>query len=163
MAGLPELAKVMLAGGDYDGDGDMDILLSGVTICYEFIGTIYKNTTDPPTQDLSNNIFINAPIADMDYGPFYYYVFSSCYCDPTGGDDIGYHMYVSNIHLQDKRYELNYKFNELLINEVPNWGKTDRGYRTSNGFENKREAEESRKQVIESYKATGFIIHEINW
>jgi len=96
-------------------------------------------------------------------GPYYYYVFSSCYCDPEGGNNNAYHMYVSNVHLQTKRYDLNYKFNALLIKGVPNWGKTDRGYRTSNGFETKSEANVSRKQVIESYKATNFTIHEINW
>ncbi len=163
MAGLPGVSEGNALWGDYDDDGDMDLLLSGLTICYDFIGTIYKNTTDPPSKEYADNIFIHAPVRVTDTGPFYYYVFSSCYCDPSGGNNIAYHMYVSNVHLQNKRYELNYKFNDLLLQQVPNWGKTDRGYRTSNGFVTRSEAERARKQVIDSYKKTGFSIHEINW
>ncbi|PIY34058.1 MAG: hypothetical protein COZ08_03975, partial [Bacteroidetes bacterium CG_4_10_14_3_um_filter_42_6] len=96
-------------------------------------------------------------------GPFYYYVFSSCYCDPSGGDNIAYHLYVSNVHLLGEKYELNYKFNDLLLKEVPNWGEADRGFRTSNGHVTKKEAEAARKQLIESYKDTHFEVHYLNW
>jgi len=149
--------------GDYDKDGDLDILLSGVTICYDFIGDIYVNTIDPPGEEPANNIFIDAPMPEIKMGPYYYYVFSSCYCDPEGGNNNAYHMYVSNVHLQTKRYNLNYKFNSLLVKQVPGWGKVDRGYRTSNGFRNKKRSQCFQKQAIESYKATNYTIHEINW
>ncbi len=162
-AGLPGVADGKSLWGDYDKDGDLDILLSGVTICYDFIGDIYVNTIDPPGEEPANNIFIDAPMPEIKMGPYYYYVFSSCYCDPEGGNNNAYHMYVSNVHLQTKRYNLNYKFNSLLVKQVPGWGKVDRGYRTSNGFETKSEANVSRKQAIESYKATNYTIHEINW
>jgi len=163
IAGLPGVSDGNALWGDFDKDGDLDILLSGVTICYDFIGDIYVNTLDPPEKEMTTDIFINAPMPKVNTGPYYYYVFSSCYCDPTGGNNNAYHMYVSNIHLQNKRYELNYKFNDLLVKQVPNWGDTDRGYRTSNGFETKAQAEASRKQVVESYRSTNFIIHELNW
>ena len=164
VAGLPGVADGNALWGDYDKDGDLDILLSGVTICYDFIGDIYANTLDPPKKEEAiSSIFINAPMPPINLGPYYYYVFSSCYCDPTGGNNNAYHMYVSNVHLQNKRYELNYKFNDLLVKQVPNWGDADRGFRTSNGFEFKSKANASRKQVIESYKSTNFIIHELNW
>ncbi|VAW27563.1 hypothetical protein MNBD_BACTEROID07-1918, partial [hydrothermal vent metagenome] len=42
-------------------------------------------------------------------------------------------------------------------------GKADAGYRTSNAFITRKEAAVSRMQVIESYKATGFEIHFLNW
>jgi len=165
ITGLPGVSDGNALWGDFDKDGDFDILLSGVTICYDFIGDIYINTLNPPKKKeiTTNNIFINTPNPVINLGPYYYYVFSSCFCDPTGGNNNAYHMYVSNVHLQNKRYELNYKFNELLKKQVPNWGDTDRGYRTSNGFEIKSKAEASRKQVIESYKSTNYTIHELNW
>ena len=102
-------------------------------------------------------------MANAKRGPYYYYVFSSCYCDPTGGQDIDYHVYVSNIHLQNRLYELNNTFNDLLIKQVPNWGNTDKGYRNSNGFVTKKEAEDARLQLIESYKASNYEVHHINW
>lgn len=163
MAGLPGVSEGNALWGDFDGDGDQDILIAGLTICYEFIGDIYVNNTDPPEKETVNNIFINAPNPSTKVGPYYYYVFSSCYCDPQGGDNPEYHLYISNVHLLHERYELNYDFNEILLKEVPNWGDANRGYRTSNGFATKAEAEASRKQVIESYKSTNFHIHQFNW
>ncbi len=163
VAGLPGVSEGNALWGDFDKDGDQDILIAGLTICYDFIGDIYINNLDPPEKETVNNIFINAPNPDTQIGPFWYYVFSSCYCDPTGGDNFAYHLYISNVHLLHQRYELNYEFNDLLLKQVPNWGEADRGYRTSNGFATKKEAEESRMQVIESYKSTNFVIHQLNW
>ena len=165
VAGLPGLANGRAIWGDYDKDGDMDLLISGMTVCYNFVGDIYRNNLNPPKkeEETETSIFINAPLPNYDRGPFYYYVFSSCYCDPSGGKNQRYHMYVSNVHKEKREYDLNYEFNNILLKTVPNWGKADRGHRTSNGFETKKEAEASRIQVIKSYKATGFTIHYINW
>ncbi len=166
VAGLPGVNNGIALWGDYDNDGDQDILLAGITICYNFVGGIYRNNLNPEKKQQAsdeNSIFINTKIPPTSLGPYYYYVFSSCYCDPSGGKKPLYHLYISNIHLEKTDYDLNYKFNSILLKTVPNWGKADRGHRTSNGFLTKSEAAASRRQVIESYKQTGFQLHYINW
>ena len=164
MAGLPGLASGTAKWGDYDGDGDLDLLMAGVTICYDFISRVYKNTLNPVIKkEVPESIFNEAVTPKINLGPYYYYVFSSCYCDPSGGSNKAYHMYISNIHKEYKKYNLTYKFNDLLLKEVPNWAKTDRGHRTSNGFETYKEAEISRNQIIDSYKSTKFFLHYLNW
>ncbi len=163
VAGLPGVSNGLAKWGDYDMDGDLDILLAGITICYDFIGTVYTNNTDPPMKMEEMPLF-TTPSDIEKCGPYYYYVFSSCYCDPDGdGTNIEYHMYVSNIHKQYKAYELNYSFNNILIKSVPNWGNADRGYRTSSAFETKQEAVKARDQIISSYESDNYHIHFINW
>ncbi len=162
---IPGVVNGKALWGDYDHDGDLDILISGIDVCYDFVGAIYRNNINPPREEenYSSSIFNNAPTPMYNQGPYYYYVFSSCYCDPSGGKNPNYHMYISNVHLEKSAYNLNYRFNDLLLKLVPNWNKTDRGHRTSNGFLTKKEAEQSRKEVMDSYQATHFKIHYLNW
>lgn len=163
---IPGVVNGKALWGDYDHDGDMDILVSGIDVCYDFVGAIYRDDVNPPkkkTTTYSSNIFINAPTPVYKRGPYYYYVFSSCYCDPTGGNNPSYNMYISNIHLEPSPYILNYRFNDLLLKLVPNWNKVDRGHRTSNAFLTRKEAADSRKMVINSYQATHFKVHYLNW
>ena len=161
VTGIPGVSNGKALWGDYDHDGDMDLLVAGITVCYNFIGQVYRNNLKPKKTKAKPETVLPLPIYNR--GPLYYYVFSSCYCDPSGGKKARYNMYISNIHKEKSAYSLNYKFNALLIKIVPNWGKADPGHRTSNAFVTKKEAEASRMQVIESYKATGFEVHFINW
>ncbi len=161
VTGIPGVSNGKALWGNFDHDGDMDLLVSGLTVCYDFIGQVYRNNLNPKTEKAKTNTI--QPIPNYNYGSYYYYVFSSCYCDPAGENNPKYHLYISNIHKEKSAYYLNYKFNDLLIKNVSNWGKVDRGYRTSNAFVTKKEAEASRIQVIDSYKATGFEIHFLNW
>jgi predicted nucleotidyltransferase len=161
VTGIPGVSSGKAQWGDYDHDGDMDLLVSGITVCYDFISEVYRNNLNPKMTETKQTPI--QPIPVYNHGPYYYYVFSSCYCDPSGGTNAKYHLYISNIHKEKSAYNLNYKFNELLIKTVPNWGKSDRGHRTSNAFSTIKEAETSRMQVIESYKATGFEVHFLNW
>lgn len=161
LTGIPGVSSGKAIWGDFDHDGDMDLLVTGMTICYNFIARIYRNNQNP---EIENGQLIHTqPIPRLSNGPYYYYVFASCFCDPSGGDHPHYHLFISNIHKEKRAYDLNYKFNERLIKVVPSWGKTDSGHRTSNAFKTYREAEASRMQVIESYKASGFEIHFLNW
>jgi len=162
VTGIPGVSSGKALWGDYDHDGDMDLLVAGITVCYDFIAQVYRNNLNPKTEEAAGTTPLQ-PIPTYNHGPYYYYVFSSCYCDPTGGGNAKYHLYISNVHKEKSAYNLNYKFNALLIKTIPNWGKADSGHRTSNAFVTRKEAEASRIQVIESYKATGFEIHFLNW
>jgi hypothetical protein len=161
VTGIPGVSNGKARWGDYDHDGDLDLLVSGVTICYDVITRIYRNNLN--TKVITEKSTALSAIPVYRRGPFYYYVFSSCFCDPKGGDHPRYHLYISNIHKEKRAYDLNYQFNHLLIKTVPNWGKVDRGHRTSNAFVSLQQAETSRKQVIESYQAAGFQVHYLNW
>ncbi len=161
LTGIPGVASGKAVWGDYDHDGDMDLLVSGITICYDFITRVYRNNLNPKLETTQQNVVKTIPVYHP--GPLYYYVFASCYCDLTGSGKPRYHLFISNIHKEKTAYDLNYKFNNLLIKRVPGWGKTDSGHRTSNAFPTLKQAQASRQQVIESYKATGFEVHFLNW
>ncbi|HOI32211.1 MAG: VCBS repeat-containing protein [Bacteroidales bacterium] len=165
VAGLPWVSEGVVRFGDFDLDGDPDIFVMGIDVCYNLIGSIYKNTLNPEKviEDSITNIFIDSPIVDLSRGPYYYFVFSSCYCDPENSGKKDYHAFVSNIHQEKHDFDLTYIFNDLLIKRFSGWGETDRGHRTSNAFINRADAEEGRKQVIGGYQDEGFIMHYINW
>lgn len=165
MAGLPGVSEGIVRFGDYDRDGDLDIFLMGIDVCYNLIGSIYRNSMNPEVvvDDTPVDIFIDSPIVDRARGPYYYFVFSSCFCDINNTGKKGYHAFVSNIHKEKKDFDLNYTFNDLLIKTYPGWGESDRGHRTSNAFISIKDAEEGRNQVIGGYRSDNFEIHYINW
>ena len=165
MAGLPGVSDGVVRFGDFDRDGDLDIFLMGIDVCYNLIGSIYHNSMKPAVvaDDMPSDIFVDSPVVELARGPYYYFVFSSCFCDINNTGKKGYHAFVSNIHKEKKDFDLNYTFNDLLIKGFPGWGDSERGHRTSNAFTSIKDAEEGRKQVIGGYRADNFEIHYIEW
>lgn len=165
MAGLTGVSNGIARWGDYDGDGDFDLFVTGIDVCYNLVGNIYRNNLNPEIDRQEDNmdIFIESPIVDYTRGPYYYFVFSSCFCDIEGKGVKSYNMLVSNIHQEKDDFNLTYKFNEILLEKFPGWPWTDRGHRTSNAFTSVKDAEEGRLQVIGGYTNDDFKIHYINW
>lgn len=162
VAGLPGVSNGVARFGDYDRDGDPDIFLAGVDVCYNLLSLVYRNTLDKPTEEVES-LYVETIPMELSRGPYYYFVFSSCYCDPEGTGTKAYHGFVSNIHQEKQDFDLTYQFNHLLISNYPGWNWADRGHRTSNAFISLKDAEEGRKTVIGSYLADKYKVHYINW
>ena len=153
--------------GDYDNDGDLDILISGMSDNYNFISRVYRN--DPvkvitiqkkkQSDDIWNNSVVVYPMTKK----VYYYVFASCYCDLYNEGRDSYHVFFSPIKKQKVQYEMQQKFNKLIRNNYPNWVKFDQGHLIESGFATMKKAKESKQIAIDEYKSKGFEIHEVVW
>ncbi|PKP48887.1 MAG: hypothetical protein CVT92_15680 [Bacteroidetes bacterium HGW-Bacteroidetes-1] len=162
VAGLPGVSNGIAKWGDYDRDGDLDLYIAGVDVCFNLISAVFRNTLDRPRDDVEV-LYVETIPLELASGPYYYFVFSSCFCDPEGTGTKSYNAFVSNIHKEPVDFQLTYKFNELLINRFPGWPWSDRGHRTSNAFTSIKDAEEGRKTVIGGYSNDGFKLHYLNW
>jgi hypothetical protein len=160
-AGLPGVANGIARFGDYDTNAAPDIFLAGIDVCFDLHATVYRNTLRVAVEEEDPE---PSPLPlEIAQGPKYYFVFSSCYCDPEKTGKKGYHGFVSNIHQEKKDFDLNYEFNHRLITRYPGWGWADRGHRTSNAFVSRQDAEQGRQTVIAGYRKDGYTLHFIEW
>jgi len=153
--------------GDYDNDGDLDIVISGMSNNFHFISRVYRN--DPIRTDTvhkktrSDDIWNNSVVVTAPSRKVYYYVFASCYCDLYGNGFDDYHVFFSPIKKQKVQYELQKKFNKIIRKKYPNWFQFNQANIIENGFRTMHKATESKKIAITEYQSKGFKVHEIVW
>ena len=155
--------------GDYDQDGDLDVIISGMSSQYRFYTKIYRN--DPPrrldtTKSLQNQeqgIFNYSVVVPPKPAKIYYYVFSSCYCDLNGDGKKNYNLFMSTVKKPKAQYEMERRFNKILRQRYPNWAGIDQANIISNGFSTYNKAIKSRNIAIHEYKTKGFRLHVVNW
>ncbi len=153
--------------GDYDNDGDLDVIISGMSKQYDFIAKVYRN--DPFHTDTVKEVTDEEDIFNYrTYVPdrpkkIYYYVYSSCFCDINGTGKKSYHVFFSPIKKPKTQYELERKYNALIHKNFPNWDKFDQAEIIHNGFATYNEALKSKNIAIHQYKIKNFVVHELNW
>jgi FG-GAP-like repeat len=167
-AGIPGVSLGGAYWGDYDRDGDQDILLLGLDNCYDFSSKIFRNDGVYEKAKIAKNddersIFTTRPL-NINRVPYYYFIYGSCWCDPFN-DETGkkFNAFVSNVHRAPRKYELVERFNSIIMKNVGTWPKVDAGHRISIGYLTKAEAEEGHARVIREYESEGFIIHFVEW
>lgn len=166
--------------GDYNNDGKLDVLVSGLSAGYKFYTKVYRNNgIQTDTTTLRSGPENQGPVSyssNQDSGIFvysvtvppkpkkpYHYVYASTYCDLYGTGKKGYYVFFSPIKKQHVEYRLQREFNKLIHERYPRWPKINQGEIITNGFTTYAKAEASEKITMHKYKVTGFKVVELPW
>ncbi len=158
--------------GDFDLDGDLDILISGLSADYQYVSRIYRNDgtySDAPAkavdeaQEMYEDIWTSSVVVRERPKHRYYYLYSSSFSDLHGSESKDYYVFVSPVKKPKQAYELEDRFNPIIRRSYPNWVEIDQGNIVTNGFASLSEAERSRERIIHEYQRRGFRVVEINW
>lgn len=151
--------------GDYDNDGDLDIVISGMSNDYNFISRVYRN--DPIRTDTvkqkKESIFNNTVVVPERPEPTYFYVYASCYCDLNRDGIKEYNAFISLIKRPKVQYEMERKFNSIIRRDYPNWDEFDQANIIQSGFSTYQKAVNSREIAVREYQSKGFVIHDVKW
>lgn len=151
---------------DYDNDGDLDVLVSGMSKNYNFISRVYRNDpirTDTVRDHSDDDIWNNSVVLSERPVKTFYYVFASCWSDLDGDGSKEYHVFFSPVKRQTVQYELQRKFNGIIVKDYPQWFDFDQANIITNGFTLEQKAIESKKIAIKEYQSKGFTVHEVSW
>ncbi len=152
--------------GDYDNDGDLDVIISGMSSNYRFISRIYRN--DPIKKAPAKKAEVNS-IYDSKYYNYerpekvYYFVYSSGYFDMNGDGKKEYNAFVSTIKKPTKQYEMEEKFRAYIIKHYPQWPIIDQGNIIQNGFVKLKDAQKSRERIVKEYQKKKFKVYTVDW
>lgn len=158
--------------GDYDMDGDLDILIAGMASGYQFHTKIYRNDLLLAAQASAStargtesepDIFNNTVVVPERDKPDFLFVYSSAYTDLNNTGTKAYFLFISPVKRPRKQYEMEDRYNQLLRQNYPQWSIVDQGNLLSIGKPTQNEAIKSRQRVIDEYTSKGFTILEINW
>ncbi len=169
-AGIIPLYNSSGQWGDYDLDGDLDILIAGLADNGQAVARVYRNnaieiqqTARVVRREISTPAFTDPGPPPSRPRSEYYYVYSSAYADVyrTGSKD--YYLFMGPVKKWPGTHILQEKFNEVIMSNYPTWGKIDQGNIIQNGFATKSEADKSRAHMMHEYNTKGFKVVEINW
>ncbi|MFA5417875.1 MAG: VCBS repeat-containing protein, partial [Bacteroidales bacterium] len=133
---------------DYDNDGDLDVLVSGMSKDFRFMTRVYRNDpfmkADTARNQDSEDIWNNSVVVPERPNPILFYVYASCYADLDGDGIKEYHAFFSPIQKPKVQYEMERKFNQVIRRDYPLWYEFDQGNIIANGFSSEQKAIESK-------------------